>query len=262
MINKGKLWLCTLLLAGFWACSDDTDNINQDVTTEDVANVSSVDEATITFADAVTISNQILQDEEVLNGRVQQCYTVSDTQTENQLLVTFETECEGLDGKIRSGSFLIDWTGALGTGDFSYTVTFDGYKVNGYGVSGSITTSNLTFKENGFSFNVLVNDGVVNCPDGKQIMYEQDFDYDFTLGEIIEIRITGSSTGMGKEGVSYIASIKEPLLVIAGCDYVVSGSFEATFNGRPSVTVDYGDGACDNKATASRGDHSITFEID
>lgn len=261
MINKGKLWFCTLLVAGFWACSDDADNVNQDVTTEDIDNVSSIDEATITFADAVTLSNQILQDEAVINGRTQQCFVVDGTQTENQLLVTFETECEGVDGKIRSGSFLINWTGAIVTGDFSYTVTFDGYRVNGYGVDGSITVSNFTFKENGFAFNVMVNDGVVNCPDGKQIMYEQDLDYDFTLSEITEIRITGSVTGMGKEGVSYIANIKEPLLVVAGCEHAVSGTFDATFNGRPTVTFDYGDGTCDNKAIASRGDHSITFEL-
>ena len=261
MIIKGKVWFCTLLIAGLWACGDDTDNINENITTEDVANVSSVDEATITFADAVTISNQILQDEGILNGRIQQCYVVSDTQTENQLLVTFESSCEGLDGKVRSGSFLIDWSGALASGDFSYTVTFESYEVNGYGVSGSITTSNLTLKENGFSFNVVVNDGVVNCPDGKQIMYEQDLDYNFTLNEPVEILITGSSTGTGKEGVTYIANIKEPLLIIAGCDHAVSGTFDATFNGHSLVTVDYGDGTCDNKAMVSRGEHSITFEL-
>jgi len=252
-----------MLVAGFWACNDDdADHLNEPVTAGDVSNVTSVDEATITFADAVNISNQILSDEEVLAGRIQQCYSVSDTETENQLLVTFESTCEGQDGKLRAGSFLIDWTGSIGTGDFSYTLTFDGYKVNDYGLGGSITVSNLALKENGFSFNVIVNDGMVNCPDGKQINYEQDLNYNFTVNENVEILITGSSTGTGKEGVSYIADIKEPLLVIGGCDHAVSGSFEATFNGRPAVTVDYGDGTCDNKATASRGDQSTTFELD
>lgn len=263
MSIKGKLWLCTLLVAGFWACSDDdADQLNEPVTAEDVGNVASVDEATITFADAVTMSNQILSDEEVIAGRIQQCYSINDTETENQLLVTFESNCEGQDGKLRSGSFLIDWTGSFGAGDFSYTLTFDGYEVNDYGISGSITVSDLALKENGFSFNVVVNDGMVNCPDGKQINYEQDLNYDFTVNENVEILITGSSSGTGKEGVSYTAEIKEPLFVTGGCDHAVSGSFEATFNGRPMVTVDYGDGTCDNKATASRGDHSITFELD
>ncbi|GJM27961.1 MAG: hypothetical protein DHS20C17_05960 [Cyclobacteriaceae bacterium] len=262
MMNTGRVWLCALFLAGFWACSDDSENINEEVTTEDVANVTSIDEATITFSDAVTISNQILDDEGVMNGRTQECYTVSETQNENQRLVTFESTCEGFDGKFRSGSFLIEWEGSFQTEDFSYTLTFDGYEVNDYGLAGSITVSNLTYKENGFGFNVEVNDGVVNCPDGKQINYEQDFDYDFTLGEITELRITGSSSGMGKEGISYVANIKEAILIVSGCDYAVSGSFDATFNGRPVVQVSYGDGSCDNKANASRGDHSITFELD
>lgn len=261
MINTGNLWFFTLLVAGFWACGDDAEVLNQEITSEDISNVTSVDDATLRFADAITIANQILADQEVLNGRIQQCYSVSDTQIGNQLLVTFETDCIGLDGRERTGRFLIDWSGELGTGDFAYTLTFDGYEVNGYGLSGSITASKLTFKENGFIINVTVNDGIVNCPDGKQINYEQDFDYDFTLGEITEVRITGSSSGMGKEGVSYIANIKEPLLIVADCEHVVSGSFEVTFNGRPVVTVDYGNGACDNTATAIRGPYSIIFGL-
>ena len=91
-----------------------------------------------------------------------------ETETENQLLVTFNGECEGEDGKIRSGSMLLDWSGSLETEDFEYTVTFDGYKVNGYGIAGSITVSDLTFGQDGFGFKVVVNDGLVNCPDGKQ----------------------------------------------------------------------------------------------
>jgi hypothetical protein len=262
MIKKGKLWLCMAFFASFWACSDDSENINEEITAEDVSNVTAIDEASITFTDAVTVANQVLTDEQVINGRIQQCYVVSNTETENQLLVTFESSCEGFDGKLRSGSFLIDWKGTLGAGNFSYTVTFDGYKVNGYVIAGSITVSGLTLKENGFGINVVVNDGVVNCPDGKQIIYEQDLDYDFNIGEVIQIRITGSSTGMGKEGNSYIANIKEPLLIQSDCEHAVSGSFDATFNGRPLVTVNYGDGSCDNKATASRGDLSIIFELE
>lgn len=260
---KGKLWLCALFLAGFWACSDDdSENLNEEVTDEDVNNVASIDDATVIFSDAVNISNEILSDEEVMAGRVQQCYSVNPTETENQLLVTFESNCEGLDGKVRSGSFLIEWSGSMETNDFSYTVSFDGYKADEHGLGGSITVSDLTYTENGFGFNVVVNDGIVNYPDGKQVIYEQDLDYNFSFGEIMELRITGSSTGTGKEGNSYIANIKEPLLVVSGCEYAVSGSFEATFNGRPPVTVSYGDGGCDNKAIASRGDFSVTFELD
>lgn len=262
MIKLGRVWLYTLFLAGFWACSDDSENVNEEVTAEDMENVSSIDEATISFSDAVILSSQIMEDEGVINGRTQECYTVSETESENQRLVTFESTCEGIDGKVRSGSFLLEWEGSLQSNDFSYTVLFDGYKVNDYGLAGSITVSNLTYKQNGFGYNVLVNDGVVNCPDGKQIAYEQDFDYDFTIGEVTELRITGSSAGMGKEGNSYTANIKEAILVISGCDHAVSGSFDATFNGRPLVTVNYGEGTCDNQANVSRGDFSVAVELD
>jgi hypothetical protein len=262
MITNGKIWICALFLAGFWACSDDSENLNQEITAEDIENASTIDEASIPFMDAVTVSNEILSDEAVITGRTLNCYAVESTPMENQLLVSFESNCTGIDGKIRSGNMLIEWTGSEETNNFSYTVVFDGYEVDGYGLAGSITVSNLTVKENGFGFNVLVNDGIVTCPDGKQIMYEQDFNYDFSFAELLELRITGSTTGAGKEGNTYTANIKKPILVVSGCDHAVSGSFDASFNGRPAVTVDYGDGTCDNKAIASRGDHSLSFELD
>ena len=262
MTINARIWICALFLAGFWACSDDSENVNEEVSAEDIENVGTIDEAAIPFMDAITMSNEILSDEEVIAGRTQECFVTTTTQMENQLLVTFESSCTGADGKVRSGSILLEWSGSQETNDFSYTVLFDGYKVDDYGLAGSITVSDLTFKENGFGFKSLVNDGIVTCPDGKQIIYEQDYDYDLTINEGLEIRITGSSSGTGKEGNSYTANIKEAILVVSGCQYAVSGSFDATFNDRPMVTVDYGDGTCDNKAVASRGDHSLSFDLD
>ena len=36
MIKLGRVWLYTLFLAGFWACSDDSENVNEEVTAEDM----------------------------------------------------------------------------------------------------------------------------------------------------------------------------------------------------------------------------------
>ena len=261
MINNVKVWLCALFLAGFWACSDDSENVNEEVTQEDVNNVSSIDEGTVAFMDAITMSNEILSDEQVINGRVQQCFTANGTENENELLVSFESNCEGDDGKIRSGSFLISWSGSIENNDFQYTVAFDDYYTDGYGVGGSLTVSHLTYKENGFGFKAEVNDGEITRPDGKQLLYEQDLDYDFTFEEGMELRITGAISGTGIEGVTYVANIKEPILVVSGCEYAVSGSFDATFNGRPMVNINYGEGVCDNLAVAKRGEHQLTFEL-
>jgi hypothetical protein len=261
MITNGRKWIWALFLAGFWACSDDTENINEEVTTEDIQNANTINEASIPFMDAVTLANEILSDEQVITGRLQKCYSSATTQLENQLLISFESNCTGNDGKVRSGSILIEWTGSEETNDFSYTMVFDAYEVDGYGLAGSISVSDLTAKQNGVSYSVLINDGMVTCPDGKQIMYEQDFDYDLTIAELLELRITGSATGTGKAGNTFTANIKEPLLVVAGCEYAVSGTFDASFNSRPMVTVDYGDGSCDNQAVASRGAYAVTFDL-
>ena len=77
MIKNGRIWLAMSLLIGFWACSDDAEQLNEPVSDQDIENVTSIDEATITFTDAVTISNEILSDQEVINGRTQGCFEVS-----------------------------------------------------------------------------------------------------------------------------------------------------------------------------------------
>lgn len=261
MILKGKKIFLVCLLAGLWACNNDSENINDEITAEDAENVASMDEATTQYADAVTVSNEILSDMGVMNGRTQQCHTVEET-GENQVLVTFENACLNEDGRYRSGSMTINWIGDSSSPDFSYTVTFSEYTVDGYILDGSITVSDLIYEQSSLSFSVVVNDGNLICPDGRQLTYEQDLTYTFSYNETIDLTIEGSITGTNKDGISYIANTQDPILVVAGCDHAVSGSFSATFNGRLAVTVDYGDGTCDDQATLSRGNRSLDITLD
>ncbi len=54
----------------------------------------------------------------------------------------------------------------------------------------------------------------------------------------------------GKKKLSrYKKNILKPLVKIDGCDYIVEGKIEYTKNGAVVVTVDFGDGQCDNIAT-------------
>lgn len=258
-----KITFCALLITGVWACSnDDPENINEPITAEDTDNIASIDEAASNYLEVVTLTNEIVSDMNDPNGRIQQCYSVAETQNQNEVIITFEQGCTSEDGRQRSGSLLLSWSGEFFTPDYSYTLTFDGYNVDGYIPEGSITTTDWVFASNSFSFTVVVNDGLLTCPDGKQLAYEQDLSYQFSSDETIELTIDGSITGSNKDGVTYVASVQEPLTFVLDCEYVVSGSFTATFNGRPAVTVDYGDGTCDDLATVSRGNQSLTFNLD
>lgn len=256
-------WVC--MIAAFWACNDDdSPGVDEPINTEDVENVGSIDEATEEFTEVVTFSNEIISEAGNQGGRPQAtCYAVIDeSETENRITVTFEGECEGEDGRYRSGSLILTWEGELFGPDFSYTITFDGFIVDDHQLDGSITVSDLVIEQNHIGFSVVVSDGRLIYPDQTDITYGQDLTYDIDFNEPLSVTVEGSLTGTNRSDKSYVAETRDPIKWIDGCDHPVSGSFTASFDGRPALTVDYGDGTCDNQAILSRGSESLTVDIE
>jgi len=79
---------------------------------------------------------------------------------------------------------------------------------------------------------------------------------DFGDGECDDIAtktIDGKTTTFNlrgkKKSSRYKRNIIKPLVKIDGCDYIVEGKIEYIRNGATVVTVDFGDGECDNIAT-------------
>ena len=63
-----------------------------------------------------------------------------------------------------------------------------------------------------------------------------------------EYVITGSASGTNFEGNSFTVNITHGLHV-EHCAYITEGSFDLTPTGKPTRTLDYGNGDCDANAT-------------
>ncbi len=256
-----KYFLMITMLVFAAACSDS--EIDEEITAQDIENLASLDEATTSYLEVVSIASDILDDESLPGGRItNNCFSLEATNNANEVIAIFDGQCTGDDGKTRSGNLILSWTADANENILSYTVTFDQYTVDGYIPEGSVTVSTGTISQTGISFNVVVNDGRLTCPDGSQLSYEQDLTYELQLSETLGFTLDGSVTGTSKDGVTFIGDISSPLTAVAGCEYIVSGKLNATFNGRPPLTLDYGDGTCDNQGTLSRGSESVTIELD
>ena len=59
----------------------------------------------------------------------------------------------------------------------------------------------------------------------------------------------------------YKKIIKNPLVQIEGCNYIVDGTIEYYKEQKLIATIDYGDGSCDNIATKSADGEIYTFQI-
>jgi hypothetical protein len=63
--------------------------------------------------------------------------------------------------------------------------------------------------------------------------------------------ITGSANGTSAGGTSYTAVIGQALRKELSCRHIVSGIISITPGDKPTRTINYGDGTCDDKATVT-----------
>lgn len=66
-----------------------------------------------------------------------------------------------------------------------------------------------------------------------------------------EFTIEGNSSGTSSKGITYTGTITSPLVISADCKYIKSGAIELTNSTGGKRSIDFGTGACDNKATVT-----------
>ncbi|OFX70683.1 MAG: hypothetical protein A2X12_09025 [Bacteroidetes bacterium GWE2_29_8] len=66
-----------------------------------------------------------------------------------------------------------------------------------------------------------------------------------------EYSITGSSSGISKDNKAYNVDVVTPLIIKTECKYITQGSLKLTVSGKKPITIDYGSGDCDDKATVT-----------
>jgi hypothetical protein len=64
-------------------------------------------------------------------------------------------------------------------------------------------------------------------------------------------QLTGSANGTGADGKTYTCTITKPLTKKLNCKWLESGTMEIQPQDNPLITLDFGNGSCDNQATAT-----------
>lgn len=183
--------------------------------------------------------------------------TVDDTIT---ITLTFPEDCEDRNGNLISGTITI--VKSLSDTDRSRTVTFDGFTINGYVVSGTKICSYTVENANGnpemsgsVDISIETDEGTITKVGTRMVEITSGGDTDTHSDD--EKTITGSHTFTDAEGNTYAVEITIPLIKPADCDYIASGVKQYSDNGEVS-TLDYGDGTCDAIATMTDADGTVT----
>ena len=181
------------------------------------------------------------------------------------------------DGRYRAGKVLITVTypyksiGAVATITTGSTDSF----YSGDGINMTQVISDITLKRTAaYSFEISVNDSKLIFSDGKTASHRGVRNVTKILGQTTsgiwgdEYELTGSGSGVNREGDAYVWSITTPLLkrLQPGCARTfVKGviSLKNIDAGR-SLDVDfdpYNNAACDRTAKAIIGNRSIIFTV-
>lgn len=174
-----------------------------------------------------------------------------------ELVIDFGEGCESADGIFRSGKILIFFTDFRHVSGAQITTTFDNYFVDGKQLEGTRVLTNISDETEGQrAFEVVITDGKITFEDGTFRTYGGNrtkvWDMEETSREV-QLTVTGSISGVNRNGVEFSKTITEPVIFLHSCRRVgvkvaVSGERTITKNGLTYV-INYGNGVCDNLVT-------------
>lgn len=187
----------------------------------------------------------------------------------HKIIVDFgTTNCLCKDGKYRRGKVLVSYTGRYRDAGTVITITFDDYFVNDNKIDGSKVITNMGLNGNGHpEFSVSVQGTITFANNGGTRTWTSSRVREWIAGYNTAVRsddiylITGTSSGMNKSGNQYTATITKAIRKELSCKWPVSGTIEISSSDRPTRTIDFGNGTCDDQATVTVGSRTRTITL-
>jgi len=244
------------------ACSED--KIGADTTLDDQESVNMDDVDDYYLDDADDMASTLLEEETSLSGgRAAEdvderfsCAEVTRTGTDESgtIVIDFGDGCTGPRGNVRKGKIVIEFSGRRNNPGSFWSMEFVDYFVNEISIAGLRTVSNISVSGTGvLKFKVDMENGVMTWPDGRiakrriHRIREHHRNDNNLLDRLI---IYGTAEGNHRNGRGFFIEILEPLVYTRECKQQgiiipVSG-VKLIKHGQREITVDYGDGACDD----------------
>lgn len=185
------------------------------------------------------------------------------------------TNCADSYGNNRRGILLVTMTGRYRDSASVISVQPQNYYWNDYLIEGTKTyTNNGRNTSNNLTYTVQVSNGKITYPTGEVAYWESTRTNEWVAGESTtlfsdgfagvcddEYLITGSATGVNRNGLSYSVNITSPLRKKVCCRWIVSGSVDIIPSGLLTRSIDFGSGNCDALVTITIAGNSFTIPL-
>lgn len=174
--------------------------------------------------------------------------------------ITFTGDCTDYNGNVITGTITKTWS--VTDTSKERTITVDNLTINGYVVNGTKTYTYTASNANGnpemtgsVDISVETDAGTITKVGTKTVEITAGGDTDSCFDD--EKTITGSFVYTDASGATFSVDITTPLVKPAECLYIASGIKEYT-TAEGTTVLDYGDGTCDNMATKTTPDGTVT----
>ena len=175
------------------------------------------------------------------------------------------TNCAGSYGVLRRGQLIVTLTDRFRNAGSVLTVEPQNYYVNDAKIEGTKTLTNNGYNaNNNLEYGVDVSNASVTFVDNSVITWESTRTTEWIEGDSTNLfthgisgicddvyLVTGSGSGVNRDGLSYSVNITSPLRKEVCCRWLVSGSLDISPQGLAVRSVDYGAGTCDRYATVT-----------
>jgi hypothetical protein len=256
---------------------------NNDETTpafssEDIedANVDAIEDSYFDDGDDLVEEAFTSSDQDLSGGRVSTderliCATLTRTGTksEGSLRVDFSDGCTGPRGNVRAGAIVVTHSGDWRTAGSKWSFSYENYSVNGVQLEGERTVTIVSTSDSLVVSDVTLVGGKITWPDGRVATREVNRRREHERHEnhlLDRLIIYGTAQGTFRNGRGYSIEILERLIYRRACGVEgviipVSG-VKLIKHGDRELTVDYGDGTCDNIVLlTNKNGESYRYEV-
>lgn len=275
---KGKFPLLFMSIMITLLVSCNNEDTAPDFTAEDTesAGFDAMDDYYFDDADDIATEALASEDSDPSGGRVSlderltlAVVTHIGTKESGSLKVDFGEGCTDPRGNVRKGAIVVKHEGTWNEAGAHWSITFVAYSINGVSIEGTRTVTVVSATDSLITCDITLVGGIITWPDGRVATREVNRRREHERHEnhlLDRLIIYGNAQGTLCNGRGYYIEIVEPLIYDRSCaaEGVIIPVKGKKFikHGNRELTVDYGDGTCDNMVTlTNKNGRTVRYEV-
>jgi len=206
------------------------------------------------------------------------CATITNDTANNVLTIDFGTSpCLCKDNRYRQGQIISSYTGKYRDSGTIISTTFNNFYVGVNNTAMNQITGTKTVTNNGhnaagnLNWTIVAALNVLKANNGGTVIFNETRNREMIAGESTpfifsddKFQVTGSANGTTARGDNYTAQVLtgHELIRDMSCPkHFTQGQVDITVGTKPTMTLDYGSGTCDNSATVTRNGKTKTITL-